>query len=90
MTKIGQKEKGRFAVLAEIAELATGVAKISGKESLPDLLDYGKHPLTKETMKDIMEYIELLRKLSYQLKFKVNLAEHMRSKRRVKVERLDA
>lgn len=88
MTQLGRKERSRFMVLAEIAEIAAGVSTLPGKQPLPDLLDYSKNPLTNETQRDIWEYLEHLRKLPYQIRFKVNLAKHMKVKRKIKIEKV--
>ena len=89
MTKLGKKEKGRFAILAEIAEICSGVQTLPGRLSLPDLLDYKKTPLTTETMHDVHDYVRHLEKLSKKIRFQINLAHWMRNKRKIKLEKSD-
>ena len=82
MSAKGTKEKSRYKLLEEIAEMCSGVLTLEGVEPLPALLAYHKIPLTDETNKQIHKYIKEINKRTGKLGFQANLALHMRSKRR--------
>ena len=82
MSAKGTKEKSRYKLLEEIAEMCSGVLTLDGVEPLPDLLAYHKTPLTEETNKQIHQYIVQINKRAGKLGFQANMALHMRNKRR--------
>lgn len=89
--RMGSKEKDRFTTLTRAVGLLSGVESLKGAKPLPELLDYGKNPMTRESYNTIQKYIAEVNRTVGHLKYQVNMALHMKAKRerfkRVKAEK---